>query len=429
MHNRPTPVASIAPRRAAVWLVHQVVTGRSLMSDLAEAPAVAGLDPADRARAQRLALDALRVLPRADRVLAPHLARRPPAQVMNALRLGLAEVMAGEAAHGVVNDIVAILAADRKLAAFKGLANAVLRKVSATPAEMWNALPVPGLPDWLRAPVRNAWGRAALSGIEAAHLAGAALDLTARGDPAALAQRLGGVVLPTGSVRLAGAGQVSSLPGYAEGEWWVQDAAAAMAARVLAPGPGQRVLDLCAAPGGKTMQLAAAGAQVTALDASASRLVRLAQNLARTGLHADVVQGDALTWAQGGFDAVLLDAPCSATGTIRRHPDLPIARDGAELPRLIATQSAMIDHALTLLQPGGRLVYAVCSLLPAEGEGQARAALARHPGLIADRAALALPGVDPAWITPEGGLRLRPDYWGAHGGMDGFYIIALQKPA
>jgi len=429
MMSRPLPPASIAPRAAAIWLVHQVVTGRRLMSDLAEAPALTALDPADRARAQRLALDTLRVLPRADRVLAPHLARRPPAQVMNALRLAVAEVMAGEAAHGVVNDIVAILAADRKLAPFKGLANAVLRKAVATTPAAWAALPVPGLPDWLRAPVKAAWGRAALAGIEAAHLAGAALDITPKWDAAALAARLGGVLLPTGSVRLAGAGQVSTLAGYDDGDWWVQDAAAAIPALVLGAGPGLRVLDLCAAPGGKTMQLAAAGAQVTALDASAARLVRLGHNLARTGLTAQVAQGDALNWAEGSFDAVLLDAPCSATGTIRRHPDLPIARDGAELPRLIATQAAMIDHALTLLNPGGRLVYAVCSLLLAEGEAQARAALARHSGLTADHAAYARPGVDPGWITAEGGLRLRPDHWAEIGGMDGFYIIAFRKPA
>lgn len=426
----PSPQASsIPPRQAALWLVQQVVTERRLMSDLTDAPEVSRLPYADRARAQRLALDALRVMARADRVLAPHLDRRPPAPVMNALRLAVAEMMAGEAAHGVVNDTVSILAADRKLAPFKGLANAVLRKAAAVTPAAWQALPVPSLPDWLRGPVRAAWGKAAVQGIEAAHLAGADLDLTPRGDGTALAAELGGTLLPTGSVRVHQAAQVSSLSGYAQGQWWVQDAAAAVPARILAPAPGARVLDLCAAPGGKTMQLAAAGADVTALDASAARLLRLAENLARTGLQARVVQADVLGFAEGGFDGVLLDAPCSATGTIRRHPDLPIARDGAELPRLIAAQTAMIDHALSLLGPGGRLVYAVCSLLPAEGEAQARAALARHPGLTTDCAAYALSGIAADWITPEGGLRLRPDHWADLGGMDGFYIVAFRKPA
>jgi 16S rRNA (cytosine967-C5)-methyltransferase len=182
---------------------------------------------------------------------------------------------------------------------------------------------------------------------------------------------------------------------------------------------------MCAAPGGKTMQLAATGAQVTALDISEARMARVAANLARTGLVADVVVGDAMTH-QGQYDAILLDAPCSATGTIRRHPDLPHAKDGSDFGALMEMQAAMLDHALTLLKPGGRLVYCTCSLLPDEGEVQVDEALARHPGLRVDRAALDLAGLDPAWITEEGGLRLRPDLWADQGGMDGFYIACLR---
>jgi 16S rRNA (cytosine967-C5)-methyltransferase len=187
------------------------------------------------------------------------------------------------------------------------------------------------------------------------------------------------------------------------------------------------VLDLCAAPGGKTLQLAAAGAVVAALDVSEKRMLRVTENLARTGLAADCVVGDALTYAGGPFDAILLDAPCSATGTIRRHPDLPYAKDGSDFAGLFAVQAAMIDHALTLLKPGGRLVFCTCSLLPDEGEVQVDEALARHPGLHTDRAALDRPGIDPDWITSEGGLRLRPDYWPDLGGMDGFYIACLRR--
>ena len=238
----------------------------------------------------------------------------------------------------------------------------------------------------------------------------------------------GAVVLPTGSLRLAAPGQVSALPGYREGLWWVQDAAAALPARILAVQPGESVLDLCAAPGGKTMQLAAAGAEVTAVDVSAQRLKRVEENLARTGLKARVVAGDALEQS-GSYDAVLLDAPCSATGTIRRHPDLPQARDGDEIGGLIALQARLLAHAWTLVKPGGRLVYCTCSLLPDEGEVQVEEALAAHSDMRADRAALGLAGVHPQWLTEEGGLRLRPDYWPERGGMDGFYIACLRKAA
>jgi 16S rRNA (cytosine967-C5)-methyltransferase len=233
-------------------------------------------------------------------------------------------------------------------------------------------------------------------------------------------------MLPTGSLRLADKGQVSGLPGYEAGGWWVQDAAAALAVRLLGDVSGLRVLDLCAAPGGKTLQLASLGAKVTALDLSGPRMLRLSENLVRTGLSASLVIADALQWEpEAGFDAILLDAPCSATGTIRRHPDLPFIKDGSELAELVVLQAALLDRALGWLSPGGRLVYCTCSLLPDEGEGQLAAALARHPGLIVQQPALA--GVDPAWITPQGGLRLRPDYWAEQGGMDGFFMVALTK--
>jgi 16S rRNA (cytosine967-C5)-methyltransferase len=185
------------------------------------------------------------------------------------------------------------------------------------------------------------------------------------------------------------------------------------------------VLDLCAAPGGKTLQLAAAGAVVTALDISGPRMARLAENLARTRLSATLVTADALNWEPvDHFDAILLDAPCSATGTIRRHPDLPFIKDGSEIADLVALQAALLDRALGWLKPGGRLVFATCSLLPDEGEAQLAAALARHPGLRADP--FTLPGVDPDWWTKDGGLRLRPDLWADRGGMDGFFMTRLR---
>ena len=419
---------SLAPRRAALHLLDQITGEGRLMAELIAGGALAHLAGDDRARAQRLATETLRGLDRADRLLKPFLTKAPPLVIRNILRLGTYEIIHGAAAHGVVNDMVQIAGLGKRTATLKGLVNAVLRKIADLPDGTWDKLPIPALPTWLREPLVEAWGRKPVAAMERAHFAGAALDITAKTDPARVAALTGGNLLPTGSIRLPDAGQVSLLPGYAEGLWWVQDAAAAIPVQVLAPKPGQTVLDLCAAPGGKTMQLAAAGARVTALDSSETRLDRVAENLSRTGLTAEIIVGDALTHT-GTYDAILLDAPCSATGTIRRHPDLPFAKDGAEFAGLIAQQAQMIDHALTLLNPGGRLVFCTCSLLPDEGEVQAEDALARHPGLIADRAALTLPGINPDWITAEGGLRLRPDYWPELGGMDGFYIVALQMPA
>jgi 16S rRNA (cytosine967-C5)-methyltransferase len=418
---------AIRPRKVALDLMGDVLDEHRLLSEVL-ARRVAGLPPPDRARAQRLVTTALRVLDRADRMLGPHLQKRPPARVMNLLRLGVAEICEDrEAAHGVVNAFVDIARSNRKTAGMAGLVNAVLRKVAAE-AEKWPALPVPRLPKWLRKPLIDDYGKAVVEALEAAHYAGAPLDLTAKGDAAALAERMRGTLLPTGSVRLDAQSQVSALPGYENGAWWVQDAAAAMPARVLDARPGERVLDLCAAPGGKTMQLAAAGAEVTAVDISAGRMVRLGENLDRVDLAAEIVTADALAYEGGPFDAVLLDAPCSATGTIRRHPDLPHAKDGSGFPALFDLQARLIDRALALLKPGGRLVYCTCSLLIDEGEEQLRDALARHPGLTVDRAALARPGIEPDWIDADGGLRLRPDYWADRGGMDGFFIACLVKP-
>lgn len=398
--------------RAAAVAMLDAVLGEGRM--LAEADMA--LPPEDRARALRLAAAVLRRLEPADRALAAHLRKRPPLRAMSILRLAAVERSLGAPGHGVVNAAVEITRANRRTAHLAGLVNAVLRAVPE------GALPgVQKLPRWLRQPLVHAWGREAVAGIEAAHAAEPPLDLTLR--PGAEAPA--GEALPTGSLRLAAGGQVSALPGYAAGGWWVQDAAAALPARLLDAHPGERVLDLCAAPGGKTLQLAAAGASVVALDVSEARLARLRENLARTGLTAEVVAADALDWQPGeAFDAILLDAPCSATGTIRRHPELPFVKDGSDLPALVTLQARLLDRALGWLKPGGRLVFATCSLLPEEGEGQLAGALARHPGLAVERADL--PGVEPGWWSEAGGLRTRPDFWAERGGLDGFFMARLR---
>ena len=417
----------LAARSAAVALLDAVLGERRLLSDAMAEPngPLATLTPADRGRAQRLVLTVLRHVEQADRLLDPHLRRSPPRMVTNILRLAVVELAVDRAAaHGVVNAAVEMTRHGRRTGHMSGLVNAVLRKLSDTP-DLFAGMPPQRMPQWLRQPLVRRWGRDAVTAIEAVQSAPAPVDLTLK--PGAVPPP-GAERLPTGSWRLKDAGQITALPGYAGGDWWVQDAAAALPARILSPAPGDRVLDLCAAPGGKTLQLAAAGARVTALDISGPRLKRLGDNLGRTGLAADLVTADALHWSSDEpFDAVLLDAPCSASGTIRRHPDLPFVKDGSEVAALTQLQGHLIDKALSLLKPGGRLVYSTCSLFAEEGEDQVTAALARHPGLAVS--APEAEGLAPEWATPEGGLRLRPDHWALLGGIDGFYIALLRKPA
>ncbi|WP_198378664.1 RsmB/NOP family class I SAM-dependent RNA methyltransferase, partial [Neoroseomonas rubea] len=257
------------------------------------------------------------------------------------------------------------------------------------------------------------------------HRGPAPLDLT----PAPGASPPAGAeVLPTGSWRMAAGTRVTDLPGFAEGRFWVQDAAAALPAMLLAPRAGERIADLCAAPGGKTAQLLAAGAVVTAVERDPSRAARLRENLARLHLSAEVVQADAATWAPAEpFDAILLDAPCTATGTIRRHPDVAHAKRPRDVASAAEAQCRLLAAAARMLRPGGRLVFATCSLQPEEGEAHlARAAglgLAHEPFAPAE-----LPGL-PEAITPAGCLRTRPDLWAERGGMDGFFAVRFRRAA
>ncbi|MEM9425785.1 MAG: transcription antitermination factor NusB [Pseudomonadota bacterium] len=379
---------------------------------------VVKLPPGEAARAGRLATEALRWANRSDRVLSAHLRLKPEDPVMNAFRLALYELFEeGAAPHGVVDAAVSLVKRSKS-----GLVNGVLRNVLRREVE-WAALPVPQTPKWLRKRLIAAWGKDAVAAMERVHAERPPLDLTCRANAEGWGETLGATLLPSGSLRLAAGAQVTTLPGYTEGAWWVQDAGATVAARVLGAEPGERVLDLCAAPGGKTMQLAATGATVTALDSSETRMKRVRDNLARTGLAADFVVADALEWTpEQRFDAILLDAPCSATGTLRRHPDLGYARDGSGVDALVTLQARLLDRAATMLRPGGRLVYCTCSLLPEEGEVQIDAFLKRTPAFVAQ----SLTGDDPAWTVPQG-LRLRPDHWEGQGGIDGFFIACLEN--
>ncbi|MBF9029574.1 methyltransferase domain-containing protein [Rhodobacterales bacterium HKCCE3408] len=413
--------AGLAARQAALRALEPVLAEGEMLGAIEPRD---GLSPGEAARARRLALIILRHMEPIDEILARFVKRPPQPEVQAILRLGAAELLIdGGAAHGVVDSAVRLAKGSQETARASGLVNAVLRKVAAEGPAMLAQIPAQKLPQWLRKPLIAAYGKPAVRAMEAAHAAGAPTDLTPKGD----LEIEGAMRLPTGSLRLPDGAQVSALPGYNEGAFWVQDAAAALPVRCLGDVAGKRVLDLCAAPGGKTMQLAAAGAQVTALDISGPRLERVRENLTRTGLSAEIVVADALHWEGGQFDAILLDAPCTATGTIRRHPDLTFVRDETSVPPLLELQAALIDRALGWLAPGGRLVYCTCSLLPDEGEAQVAAALDRHPEL-------AVAPVDPEtlggsadWAAPAGGLRLRPDFWPDLGGMDGFFMAALVR--
>lgn len=413
-------------RKTAAGLLDQVIGEGVLLSEAVGSKHMQDLAPDGRARAQRLATETLRSLDRLDRIVKPFVRKAPPLEAQNVLRVATWELCHGAAAHGVVNDAVAALSMSRKTGHLKGLGNAVLRKVAAEGEANWNKHPVPALPKWLRKPLVAAYDNRTVQMMEGAHFKGAPVDLTVKSDAQGWAEKLGGTLTPTGSVRLQSAGQISKLDGYEAGEWWVQDAAAALPAMILNAQPGEGVADLCCAPGGKTLQLAAAGAKVTAVDDSARRLERVQENLARTKLKAVVVEADVMD-VEGSFDAILLDAPCSATGTLRRHPDLPYAKDGSEFAGLIILQARMLARAITLLKPGGRLMFCTCSLLPDEGECHVETLLKARPDITADTSALMQPGIEESWITEEGGLRLRPDYWADLGGMDGFYMALLRK--
>jgi 16S rRNA (cytosine967-C5)-methyltransferase len=408
-------------RSAALALISGVTGEGQMISDLA--PDLLGpLSPPERAAAQRLALGVLRQLGPIDRLLALHVDKVPPPAARNILRLATYELTSGGAAHGVVHSAVTATGARRKTRHLKGLVNAVLRRIAEAGSEALDDKAT-RMPKWLRHRSNRAWGAQATAAIECAHAVQPPIDLTAKVDPQALADAVGGMVLPTGSVRIAAGQQVSALPGYDTGEFWVQDAAAALPVRMLGDIAGARALDICAAPGGKTMQLAAAGAHVLAVDSAAKRMARLTENLQRTLLTAETRVADAHS-VTGQFDVILLDAPCSATGTIRRHPDLPhVGRDKA-LRDLVDLQRRLLDHALTLLAPNGRLMYCTCSLLPDEGEHQIRDALQRHDIELVDTPP---PGTEPSWLAKGGGLRIRPDFWSDLGGLDGFFMAAMRQ--
>ena len=414
--SRPNATPRDPTREAAFALLAAVLDRRRPLDDALDA--LPPIDARDRAAAHRLAAATLRRLGTLDALLEPRLRRAPPDAVRHILRLGAAALLVlRDPPHAAVSTTVA-LARTRGFAPFAGLVNAVLRRVAEEPDAL-AGFDGPRLdtPAWLWA----SWGAEARA-IAEAHQREAPLDLTLKPGAAPIA---GAELLPTGSLRLPPGTPVASLPGYDAGDFWVQDAAAALPARLLAPQRGERIADLCAAPGGKTMQLAAAGAGVIAIDRDEVRLRRVSENLSRTRLTSTLVAADARAWSpEVPLDAVLLDAPCSATGTIRRHPDIPHLRRPRDIDALAATQDQLLDAAARALRPGGRLIYAVCSLQREEGAARVEAALARLPLRLEPFTSDELLAV-PEARTREGYLRTTPALWPERGGMDGFFAARL----
>jgi 16S rRNA (cytosine967-C5)-methyltransferase len=400
----------MAPRRAALNALTQVVAHKRMLSHLKPDP---GLEPAEAARASRLAQTVLRHMEALDQIIASFVDRKPVPQVLMILRLGAAELLiAREEPYGVVNSAVALAkSGSTKTARASGLVNAVLRRIAEGGQAMWSEHASQRLPGWIAGPVRKAAGEETLRAIEAAHEITAPLDLTPRDGTAEVP---GAERLPPGAC---------ACPIRARSRPFPVLPRAPGGCRTPQPPCPSVCSGMCTAfvywtcvrhPGGKTLQLAAAGAEVVALDASDTRLDRLRENLARTGLRAEIVVADALEH-QGAYDAILLDAPCTATGTIRRHPDLPFVKSGRETEELTRLQMRLLDHALTLLNPGGRLVFCTCSLLAVEGEYQVKAALKRHQGLSVVPADPVDARRRPDWASAEG----RPAPLAQHVGRSG----------
>ena len=438
----PQPeVPGLAARKIAADIVDGVLRRRvPLDEQLSGRNAHIGLPTlADRDRAlmRRLTATVLRRLGTLRHAVVGFLDKGFPAdapRVETILLVGAAQILWLDVPdHAAVDLSVRLAQADRRGARYAGLVNAVLRRVAQNRDAIIAEPATRDTPDWLMARWTRAYGAETARAIAEANGHEPALDVSLKQDASHWAERLRGRVLPTGTARTIAHGAVSLLPGFTEGVWWVQDAAASIPVRLLGDVRGLSVADICAAPGGKTAQLCVAGAQVTAVDRSPARIARLTENLARLGLAADTHAVDVLEWQAGPFDAVLVDAPCSATGTIRRHPDVPWLKGEADLGQLTSLQQRLLDRAVTLVKPGGRIVYCVCSLEPEEGEAQVTALLTRNPLVVREPLSAADVFDHAEFLSAAGDLRtlpqMLPDPDPRWGGLDGFFAARLVRTA
>jgi 16S rRNA (cytosine967-C5)-methyltransferase len=428
-----------ASRRAAAGIVEAVLRGERSLDEQSDGrgAGLRDLPERDRALARRIAGTVLRRLGTLRRLIGDFLDRSLPPNAIraeSALLTGAAQLLFLEIPdHAAVDLSVRLVQGDPRHARYSGLVNAVLRRVARSGKDKLAQLDSLYLdtPEWLLTRWTKTYGADTAHAIARANLNEPPLDLTVKSDAARWAGQFNGRVMPTGTVRVGAHGPVSAMPGYAEGGWWVQDAAAALPARIVGDVAGLAVADLCAAPGGKTAQLAHAGAKVTAVDRSEPRLARLRQNLGRLHLEAAIAVAAAEEWSADPFDAVLVDAPCTATGTIRRHPDVAWRKSLADIEPLTALQSRLLAHAIELTRPGGTIVFCTCSLEPEEGEHIVAAALERDPRVRRSPiAAGEFPGLE-GLVTARGELRTLPCHWpdpDPHmAGLDGFYAARLAR--
>jgi len=429
-------------RRAAVRLLGSVLRDLRPFDDVFHDDAENGLLKSfaarDRALVHLIVATALRRKGQIEDALSRFMQKPLPARSGNAsevLLTGAAQLMFLQTPpHAAIDLALRTADLDRRARGYKKVINAVLRRVSENMAEIMESQDAEKLntPDWLWHRWTEAYGEDQARAIARAHAHEPSLDLTVRRDAPAWAERLDGHLMPTGTIRLTAKGRIERIEGYDEGAWWVQDAAAALPARLLGNVEGKPVLDLCAAPGGKTAQLAAAGADVTAIDHSEKRLERLAANLTRLDLKARTETGDALAYQPASPpDAILLDAPCSATGTIRRHADIPYVKTAEMIAEQAAVQRRMLERAIDMLAPGGLLVFCTCSLEPEEGEQHASAVPAEGAGVERVPVTPAEIGGLAEAITPKGDVRTLPFHYEtgdpATSGLDGFFITRLKK--
>jgi 16S rRNA (cytosine967-C5)-methyltransferase len=440
----PTEVPGLAARRIAADILDGVLHKHRTLDDQLDGagahPGLKTLSDRDRALMRRLVATILRRLGTLGHVLSRLLDRGIPTdapRAQSALLIGAAQILWMDVPdHAAVDLSVRLVQSDRRAAKYAGLVNAVLRRCAREGAPLIEEVKAQTLDvaPWLLARWIAHYGETAARAIATAIGHEPSLDITVKSDTAQWATRLHGEMLPTGSVRTLLQGSVTMLPGFSDGQWWVQDAAASLPARLFGDVAGKSIADLCAAPGGKTAQLAQAGARVTAVDRSSNRMARLRDNLTRLALEAETVVSDAAEWpggANGGFDGILIDAPCTSTGTIRRHPDIGWLRQEADIGPLVALQKRLLQRAVTLLKSGGTLVYCTCSLEPEEGEQAIAAFLAAEPSMRrAPIDAGEVAGLSEI-VTAEGDLRTLPCHLPREeprlGGLDGFYAARLVK--